>query len=105
MNHHCKIHLHSWMEIFDLKIVLDEEKSIRYLEKYTSKAEKYSTGMSDIIQYLIPINRNAEQSERDNNNEVPVGGRADDISEPTIIHEVSLKYVDTHNKIQQEMFH
>ena len=49
------------MENCDLQIVLDEEQAIRYLVKYASKAEKYSTDVSEILQYLVPLDRNAEQ--------------------------------------------
>ena len=30
--------------------------------------------MSETLHYMIPLNRNTEQSEGDNENEVPVGG-------------------------------
>ena len=105
MNQHCKMHLQSWMANCDLQIVLDEEQAVLYLVKYASKGEKSSTDMSDILQSLVPLNENVEQSDGEADESIPVGGQVDDIAGPTIIRKVALKSVGIRNKTQQEIFH
>ena len=65
MNQNFKIHLNSWMENCDFQIVLDKDQTIWYLVNYASKAETYSTEMSEILQYLVPLIINSGQSEGD----------------------------------------
>ena len=65
MNQNCKIHLNSWMGNCDFQIVLDKDQTIWYLVNYASKAETYSTNMSEILQSLVPLIINSEQSEGD----------------------------------------
>ena len=101
MNQIRKMNLHSWIENCDVQIILNEEQAIQYLVNYASKSEKSFMDMSEIIQYLAPININAEQSEGDNKNAVPMGGQDDNISGPTIIRIVALNYSGIRNKTQQ----
>ena len=98
------MNLQIWMENYDLQIVLDEKQAIWYLVKYASKADNYSTDMSEILQYLVPLIQDTEQSEGVAKNEVPVGRQADNISGPNIIRKLYLKSVGIRNKTQQGIF-